>query len=120
MDVKVHLINNRERFAAVAYDENGKRYLIRGTTGGTTVESETSAVLQVLAVALKRDFNVFQMITTTESVYCLWKILQYLKGIAELEASEDSMEHWRGFLAKSNMKLCRTIMRDKGREYGNL
>lgn len=66
------------------------------------------------------DFNVFQMITTTESVYCLWKILQYLKGVAELEASEDSMEHWRGFLAKSNMKLCRTIMRDKGREYGNL
>lgn len=58
MDVKVHLINNRERFVAVAYDESGKRYLVRGTTGGTTVESETSAVLQVLAVALKRDWNV--------------------------------------------------------------
>lgn len=53
------------------------------------------------------DSDVYHMILGTESKYCIWKILQYLKTIAELESSDDPSEHWRGFLAKTNMRICR-------------
>lgn len=53
------------------------------------------------------DMNVIQLIYSTKEPYCLWKILQYLKPIAELEPSSDPLEHWRGYLAKINVNVCR-------------
>lgn len=51
--------------------------------------------------------DVYCLMQNTDSRYCLWKILQYLKETALLEDSDDPCCHWKGYLARINIPLCR-------------
>ena len=51
--------------------------------------------------------SISRLMHNTESGYCLWKILQYLKETALLEDSDDPCCHWKGYLARINIPLCR-------------
>lgn len=50
--------------------------------------------------------DVYDLMQNTDSRYCLWKILQYLKKTAMLESSQDPYLHWKGYLAKINIPIC--------------
>ena len=57
--------------------------------------------------------DVIPLISSTESPYCLWKMIQYLKTIVGDEASTDPIKHWNGYLARLNIGVCRNKLRFK-------
>jgi hypothetical protein len=48
-----------------------------------------------------------ELVRNTDDVYCICKIIEHLEQQAKLENSNDAIEHWHGFLARTNIAVCK-------------